>query len=188
MTKQNETVSDEDVTFGDDELALLEEGTRKNIATLNAQRNQHKTKREEAEAKVKAYEAELATLRKPATQEPKPAKNDEEITNVKRELSEVRLKQAHPELDDEDITRAFAYAASIGKTTKEAISDDVFQAYLEKKAAKRSAEAASPGTSHRAGQGGENTFQKIVDNPKLYSTLGPEKRKEFNAWKEAKGL
>ena len=99
-----------------------------------------KSRFDEINAKKKEAEAELEKLKKTQASKQEPARKEEDSSR----LDAVEFMVKHREFDSSDYEAAQALARGRGVSLDEAIKDELFLAYQEKKRSKEDSEEATP--------------------------------------------
>jgi len=180
----DELNKDSDYGLSDDELEILEDGTKEKINSLKKEpfikkhfRDKYqKTLKEFDEYKIKNPEKE------PDKKDNKPKGDDSD-----HRLTSIELRQLNNDLDDEDINKAIAIAKAESKNPREILSDSYFKHYLAKKKEEKEAADATPGNSFRSGQTLNNTFENAIKNNSLIKTMDSDTLVKFKAYCKQKG-
>lgn len=116
-------------------------------------------------------------LKRQKTAKPQPT---DDITSVKEEIENIKIRQVRPELTDEDISQLRNYAKGAGINAFDALKNPLLSAGLEQIIAQRKAEQAIPKGKKRA-VSSIDVSTLSLDNPEDVKLLrsNPELKAKF---------
>lgn len=181
----NETLENE-VEFSEEERGAWDDDFSKKVESLSAQKKHFRTKYEKAAQERDAALKELEQFRgsNEPKEKPKATKADVNAELLERvERAELRL--AHPDLTQEQISKAMKWAAAEGVDTSTFIQSPEFQAILGAQKEQQAAESSTPNPSSRSGSGAVD-FSQVT--PDQIASMDDASYEKYQKWmKEQSG-